>query len=218
MISSERRAMRQKAGMFNATDDVWAIPRGLRDMVDREMDQGEQLVWAGQPNPRRFVLRALPTMLFAIPWTAFAIFWMWGASGFGEPSDMSWPRSMFALFGLPFVLIGLGMLSAPLWAIRKARRTVYAVTDRRAILFLGGWGTTVRSFGPDRMGGLRRRQRADGSGDILFEPSPPFADGAHSRMAEGSFFGIANVKEVESLLRDLADKHALATGPPATPS
>ena len=37
----------------------------------------------------------------------------------------------FPLFGLPFVLIGLGMLTAPHWAKRKALRTAYAVTDRR---------------------------------------------------------------------------------------
>ena len=204
--------------MFNATDDVWAIPRHLRDMVDREMDQGERLVWAGQPNARRFVLRALPIMLFAIPWTAFAIFWMWGASGFGEPSELPRGFSLFPLFGLPFVLIGLAMLSSPLWAIRKARRTVYAVTDRRAILFLGGRGTTIRSFGPDRMGGLRRKQRADGSGDILFEPTLPFHAGAHPRMAGGGFFGIANVKEVESLLRDLGQEHPTVAKPPRTSS
>ena len=47
--------------------------------------------------------------------------------------------------------VTLGMLTAPLWAARKARSTFYAVTDRRAILWDAGWwgAVTVRSFRAD---------------------------------------------------------------------
>jgi hypothetical protein len=41
---------------------------------------------------------------------------------------------LFPLFGVPFVLIGLGMLAAPYWMRRKAQNTVYALTDKRALI------------------------------------------------------------------------------------
>ena len=57
---------------------------------------------------------------------------------------------LFPLFGLPFVMVGVGMLSSPFWLRRRAKRTCYALTDRRAILWEAGWfgSVEVRSYGP----------------------------------------------------------------------
>ena len=114
-----------------------------------------------------------------IPWTAFALFWMAGASGllFGGFGGGNGPPGMgafficFPLFGIPFVLIGLGMLTSPFWAVRRAKRTCYALTDRRAILWEAGWfgRIEVRSYGPADLTRLRRVEYADGNGDLVFE-------------------------------------------------
>ena len=74
----------------------------------------------------------------------------------------------FPLFGVPFVTIGLAMLSAPLWAWRSARRTLYTVTDRRLILFesTGGRAISVRSLEPRALRDVRRTERPDGSGSL----------------------------------------------------
>jgi len=74
------------------------------------------------------------------------------------------------LFGLRFVLIGLGMFSSPFWAARAALRTVYVVTDRRALVIRSGLGrgVSVRSFEPEKLGDLRREQLPDGSGNLVF--------------------------------------------------
>ena len=37
------------------------------------------------------------------------------------------PPGFFPLFGIPIVLVGLGLLLSPFWAFHKATRTVYAV-------------------------------------------------------------------------------------------
>ena len=182
--------------------DPVQLPHELRATVERELAAGERIRWCAQPNPRRLTLLTLPLVLFAIPWTAFSVFWMWGASGFGKA-----PKGLgiaFSLFGIPFVLIGLGMLSAPFWARRKARRTAYVITDRRAILFEGGWSLKVESFPHGQVQSIYRRERRDGSGDLVFRRNQwRDIDGGH-RTAETGFVGIPNVREVETLLQSLA--------------
>ncbi len=179
------------------------LPPELHSVVEDELEVGESVHWSAQPRPGRLVLATLPVFLFAIPWTAFAVFWICAASGWRFPT-LKGPAGLFPLFGLPFVLIGCAMLSSPLWALRKARRTLYIITDRRAILFEGGWSTTVRSYGPERLTDITRRQRADGSGDIILETQSWCDRRGRSRSTCVGFMGIENVKDVDTMLRRLA--------------
>jgi hypothetical protein len=185
------------------------LPPELDGLVQAELARGEQLLWVGQPLPRRYVLMSIPIVVFGIPWTAFAVFWMLGASGIlfaGPANNAPVPAGLFAcfpLFGLPFVLIGLGMLSAPYWLLRKARRTCYAVTDRRAIIWEPGVfsSVSVRSYGPAQLGRIRRNQRADGSGDLIFEEYASYDNQGHRTISSRGFVGIERVREIEELLR-----------------
>jgi hypothetical protein len=192
------------------------LPEELDARVRSELDSGEQLLWVGQPRPSRFARSAIPLVLFGIPWTAFALFWMAGASGiwfagFGgqknRPPGVGVFFGCFPLFGLPFVLIGLGMLSSPYWLQRKAKRTCYALTDRRAIVWeAGSFGSLeVRSYGPAELSKIRRTEYADGSGDLVFEDVITIGPGsgrypATTRQRHG-FMGIDQVRQVEELLR-----------------
>jgi hypothetical protein len=181
--------------------DISALPHETRFVVERELASGERILWLAKPNPRRFMLLALPILLFAIPWTAFSIFWMWSASGFGKPG--SGAGIAFTLFGVPFVLIGLGMFSIPFWLAGRARRTAYVVTDRRAILFEGGWSLKVQSFQHATATNLYRRERRDGSGDIIFRRDAWRDSDGDRRANEIGFFAIPNVRDVELLLQKL---------------
>ena len=97
------------------------LPRRMRDAVTREF-QGEAIRWVGRPSARRVFTRSLAIWLFAIPWTAFSIGWEWAALGgwlSGKPSPSSAHTLfgiVFPLFGLPFVLVGLGMMATPFLA------------------------------------------------------------------------------------------------------
>ena len=110
-------------------------------------------------NPDRAIWYSVDRLLRSSGWLARRI----------KIPDFKEEFDLFPLFGIPFVLIGFGMLSSPYWTMRKARRTAYVLTTARAIIFDGGFSTTIRSFGPDRLTDLRRKQRADGSGDVIFE-------------------------------------------------
>jgi hypothetical protein len=145
-------------------------------MVRSELNHGEQSLWLGQPRPSRFARQTIPLVLFGIPFTAFAILWTtmatWGAgNGVANAGAPAFFSVCFPLWGVPFILIGLGMLSSPFWFRRMAKRTCYALTDHRAILYEGGafGGVEVRSYVPASLTRMVRREFADGTGDLAFE-------------------------------------------------
>ncbi len=182
--------------------ELWQLPRRLQALIEAELQEGEKITWIGTPLTRRFAVRAIPIVLFAIPWTAFSVFWIAGAAGFKIP-NFNQPFDLFPLFGVPFLLIGLAMLSAPYWMTRKAKSTAYVLTTARAIVFDGGFSTTIRSFYPDRLTDLRRTQRADGSGDLIFEKTLSYDGEGGRRTTDNGFLAIADVKSVEDLVRHL---------------
>lgn len=196
-----------------------SLPLELEAAVRAELRDDEQLLWVGQPRPSCYARRSIFLVLFGIPWTAFALFWMAGASGMLFAGTRTSPGgagvhggvvalfSCFPLFGLPFVAIGLGMLSSPYWLRRQARRTCYALTDRRAILRQAGVFGSVdtRSYEPAALGRIHRREYAGGCGDLVFEEVVSFgrdSDGDRTtNTTRYGFLAIEEVREVENLLR-----------------
>ena len=177
--------------------DAPTLPADVRALVRRELADGERLVWIGQPIVRALTPATLVPLLFSIPWTAFALFWMWGAS------QASW---LFALFGLPFVAVGVGMLTAPVWVARAARRTAYVITDRRAIVVRPSAPSqlSVRSFTPAELGSLERRERPDGSGDVVFTRDLASGSDDGKRTPEAGFLSVPDAHGVQRMLRALA--------------
>lgn len=185
------------------------ISRHLQEMVERELEPGESVAWIDMPIPRLFAPASIGTFLFAIPWTAFAIFWMYGASGFKIP-DFKKDPDFFALFGIPFVLIGLGMLSSPLWAYRKALKTVYVITNKRAIIIEGGLSKTIRTYSPEKLHDVHRKEYQDGSGDLVITYDAWRDSDGDRHTKELGFLRIRNPKEVERMLKSLAEQGATA--------
>jgi hypothetical protein len=186
------------------------IPRELDDKVKRELESGERILWMEQPIPRYFTAMSTGAFFFAIPWTAFAVFWMCGASGFKLPDFSKGGFSFFPLFGLPFLLIGFGMLSSPLWSYRKAFKTVYVITDRRAITFDAGWTTTIRSYPPDKLQNIHRKEKRDGTGDVVLGQRVWSGSEGGQQSQDLGFLNVRDPKTVEQMLRKLAE-HASAT-------
>ncbi|MBV9852524.1 MAG: hypothetical protein JO250_22900 [Armatimonadetes bacterium] len=181
------------------------LPPDLERQLQNELDAGEAVLWSGQPLPGRYARQGIAPMLFGIPFTAFAVFWMYGASGFGHPINGPGPVAFFWLFGLPFLLIGLGMLLSPLWLWRKAGRTAYAVTDRRVLILGGGsfGSTNIRNVPPPALTDRTRTQFADGSGNLLFPRLTTVrydSEGDRTTNTVG-LYGIPDVKGVDDLIR-----------------
>ena len=179
-----------------------------QQLAQAQLDAGERLLWHGRPDPKRQMLGGLAVMLFGIPWTAFALFWTGAASGliWGEGS-LGW-HSLFGLFGVPFVLVGFGMLAAPYWAYRRAQRTVYAISSRRALIISGTFARKIQSFAAPDIGIIERTDRRNGKGDVMFATTT-----VNRNIQRIGFTGITEARHVERLLLDTfkhdeADKSA----------
>lgn len=211
--------------------DSFSLPQTLQDLLRDEIAPEERVRWVTRPQAGSgFCWMMLPPVLFAVPWTLFSLFWMFGAAGGFDGGPIAQERLLFAAFGIPFVLVGLALLSTPLWIRRQLRKaadnTLYVITDRRAIVFNGGYfgggglalmsgfmlrmmrpGLIVQSFPPDQLRTIERVQRHDGSGDLMFGGAAmPLQWDRNPLPLRVGFYSIPDVREVERLLKELAAK------------
>lgn len=183
---------------MTATTEGAAAPDPLAT-ARAEMAPGETLIWADRPLPR--VSLVWPMVLFGMLVFGFALFWTaqaWQAGG------------AIAIFGLPFLGIGAVLLAAPWWRPKRARHTVYAISDQRLLIMRGWPARVVQSFAPQDIGRLQRHEREDGSGDLIFleEDVPQVLGGRHHarrrwRRRRIGFSRIAEVRGVEAAVRAL---------------
>lgn len=183
-------------------------PFRLEQSAQKVLDPGETLVWCGSPDPQRTAIAALPMAVFGIPFGGFAAFWMITASRITS----SGPRVVagfqwLPLFGVPFLLIGLAMLCAPVWTFLGARGTIYGITNRR-VFIAGGNGKAVRSFARNDIGDLEHTERSDGSGDLYFGLRRVHARGNVEVKTRIGFIGIRDVRHVEATLREQLESEA----------
>jgi hypothetical protein len=166
-------------------------------LIEPYLEVDERLLWVGRPDPKRMALLDLGSFGFGIMWTAFIVHFGWNWLHF--PSSRSsrfsytWDLPML-IFMVPFVGIGLSLLFSPLGAYLKARETIYAVTHRRVLIILRGAKGKVESYSKKDIGIIACATHPDGSGNLYF-------DGRSG--GEGRFVGIAQVRLVETLLRDV---------------
>lgn len=190
----------------------------IATQIAAELRPDERLIWAGQPtmkNARRSAWRAV---IFGIPFLAFSLFWMtmvlspvWSAPAGQAPGALGIFLLIFSCFGVPFVVAGIGLVTAPYWAIRRARKTWYALTNQRAIINLVKWNgaTDVFSYHGDALNKMSRRVFSDGSGDLVFEElavnakQPLFGGTSRKRcqIERRGFLGIRDAVAVEQLMR-----------------
>lgn len=176
-------------------------------MLAGELQRGERLIWQGKAlgrlSPASFGI-----WLFAIPWTAFALFWTGMAglftvlSGDGAGNGFDW---VFPLFGLPFVLVGFGMLAAPFLGLRKARKTMFAITDQRVIRIHAGRQLSVQSLPLAEIGAIERTEARDGSGLLKIA----LAQSARGSSGAGTSFTLGVVEQValaEARIRELMQR------------
>ncbi len=177
--------------------------------IARELDAGERVVWAGQPDPARMQKRAFryfPAMLFML---AFSLFWMGIATtpvrqslAAGKTPDLF--SICFPAFGLLFVGVAVAGVLSPFTERAKATRTFYALTDRRALVVVTGSATKVQSILPSEFS-LERTESANGRGDLVLRSAVKDNDG-DTKTVEVGFYGIENPREVERLAREMAAK------------
>ncbi len=99
------------------------IPPGWEGLLD----QGEVILWQGQPSGRvRFGFAEIGAAIFGLFFAGFALFWMIMASMAG---------GFFWMFGLIHFSVGIGIIFAgPLGGAWVRRHSYYTLTNQRAFI------------------------------------------------------------------------------------
>ena len=178
--------------------------------LDNLLNQGEVILWRGKPVKKAFILSGLTSIPFGLIFLAFSIFWMWGAASAGAPG-------FFTLFGLLFVLVGLGLTFGPtLWQFMRSQNTEYMITNKRIITQTGAIGLDTRFVDFEKIQevyvkiGLADRIFGTGS---LYAMTAGFSGFASTGYRYGSFYGsrpsleaLKEPYEVQKLLQGAIEK------------
>ncbi|EGF93013.1 hypothetical protein ABI_14520 [Asticcacaulis biprosthecium C19] len=177
--------------------------------VAREVLSNERLLWQGRPGQGiRFSPADVMMIPFSLLWGGFAFFWE-----FGVLTDLCFditnpfaalPVSFFALWGIPFCLVGLYMIIGRFFYDAFVRAgTFYGVTDQRALVVRGGSVTALNLASLDQ---VNIRESRSGKGTLTFGPDNAFMPTGMGR-GRGqapvvAFVGIAEVRRVYRLIEE----------------
>ena len=192
--------------------------------VRNELREGEELWYAGMPSPSRMGRKMWPIALFGLFFGGFAAFWMTMAAAgawFGgmQSSDDAGSKvaagvfMLFPLFGLPFLLVGLAMISSPFWVGRKARRTACCVTNQRAMQVACGRSFKVQSWNAQDLDGISKELHPDGTGSLIFASSLVRGAKGRTRSVAHGFYGVPDPRGCEEALLALKATSRSASDP-----
>lgn len=153
--------------MLNLTHkDSNAMKENLQAKFRQDLSEDESLLWTGQPRPGLFFqAQDLFLFPFGIFWLAFSIFWTFMAAQ---------ASVIFALFGIPFVLVGLMLVFGRFFVDALSRnKTIYGITDQRIIIKSGLFNTSIKSFNIKDIPNIEYTERKDGSGTIIIGQNLP---------------------------------------------
>jgi hypothetical protein len=179
-------------------NDDFAVDQQLQ----AELDRGENVVWQAKAHPRLFSAKGIFPAFFGLIWLGVV-----GTMIFTDHHGRGLrPVSLFPL--IPFSIVGLVFVAAPLLRLFGSRRTFYLITNKRAMIVTLGSTKRVQTYYPEKLQSLERRERSDDRGDIIIERTTgisAYGGYQNSRyLQEVGFMNIPDVKNVEGLLRDLA--------------
>jgi hypothetical protein len=189
-----------------------------RQRVQEELDPEEQLLWMGSPDPGKTAGRPLSTPAVRVGLVALVVelIWLLLTLQFIGPPQPGDPLTLFILIPALLPVIAFAVLAAWMPGGLTGRRlphrpdhTLYLVTNRRAVIIEGGRPVRVRSLTPAQLTNMVRRQRPDGSGDLILTREPGtlsegWAGGSNwaaYAWREVGLFGLADVRGVERVIR-----------------
>jgi hypothetical protein len=183
------------------------LPPEHQSRLDRELDEGEAINWVAQPMYSMLKKQSVANwFIFALIGFLFgALFITLGVVEHLYPDPVQ-DRSVFGPIIFGSIVIVVALLTMPLFLIsakRTACNTIYALTDKRAIIITvhRDGSITERDYRGDELIHLARKEYKDGSGTLTFE-SARGAGHTSQTASRHRFQAIERVIEVERMLRD----------------
>jgi hypothetical protein len=207
-----------------------AIPAELKAKALGTLDANEKVVWVGQPNTKLILIRssgylvggALGALAMLI-WVGYLLIPQQAANAAQKkgatqqaaknaPAPQSVPAGAF-LPPAAFLLLSLGCTAVPFVRRYVSQRTLYALTNRRALVFKQGlFGPTRDSYSPLEVTAMRRADSwvQSGSGDLIFRTvqvlnTTRYRSGRTNQSVTTTHYGflaINHPKDVEKLVRE----------------
>ena len=175
------------------------IPENLRELVSIQLMDDETIQWIDQPIPYYFRPGSAVTFGFGI-FIVVSCFVFLYTIIFAPGPEHAFVRIIAFVIGVLVLLYGLLLISVPLLARRQMERTVYVVTNFRAIIVRRTSATyMMRSCYPKDFLNMFCKQKNNGTGDLYF----PARKLGCIKDPKGGFMNIRNVREVERMLQEL---------------
>ena len=161
--------------------------------ADMHIGSGDRVLWKGKPEKGMTVrpdeLALIPFGLF---FTAFALFWI----------SIAMQAGAFAIFGVPFVLVGLYMLGGRFIVNEYMKKsTAYVITDKAIIRKRG---SRVDVWYSKDLNNMQVYSHKNGTTSFIFSSVP--ANYVCRRGERVTYYGIENVrdaKDVSEAIRQL---------------
>jgi hypothetical protein len=116
----------------------------LRQVFESALRKDEKLLWAGRPKPGSMDTRFLAHTIFTCAWLVMFFFIGGGAfmAGLGAEGPIAIP---FLIMPLVMLAFGLGIFVFTIAGLTAPRRELYAVTNKRIIIYGGRFERTFNS-------------------------------------------------------------------------
>jgi len=178
----------------------------LQTLLQQELKPHERILWRGQPSPRRMASKCVIQCFVGLVFASFGGFAIVTGIINREINEFSLGLLLALVFVSAFIGIGGALMLMPLLAWRKAHKTIYAITSKRALVIHATKGVDVFTYFPSEdVKEVFRKECADGSGDLLFA-----FDYSYDSITHVGFIGIPDVRAVEQILCKMRDENLAA--------
>ena len=171
------------------TGSQLSIGSDMQDYLMTQIEPGEQVLWAGTTDVSARIRRLWPLVIASIFLVFLCSFVSWN-------SPSRWALVLLSL------LVWAGIPAFVYWRQSDhLRRTLYAITNQRALILSLGKPQRTESYPPAKIEFVRPVSRKGGRGDLYFTTLT--GSGLDAQSYDHGFLAIPDVHQVASLMRKL---------------
>lgn len=160
----------------------------FKEKLERELSADESILWMDEPAPifAKKIFFCLMFLLFFILWLAIDSF-------------NAWTASLFAILFVAFIFLGSKV---------RFKKTLYVITNKRAMIIQRAKTYTIRSYPPHLLQFIYLTEKQMGIGDLIFEENISVTPSRSRKVQQFGFLNVRKVKLVEQMLRTLAGQES----------
>lgn len=173
-------------------------------VISDQLQYGEKVLWVGKPMPSRVALHNAP-MLITIAVSMFIIVYAFiSRASRGSDRRVFLDTNAQLILIIAFVLAIAFAILGPTLEARRAKSTVYGITNRRVVIITSAKGSEPEVFSCRGLVHMKRRDLSNGRGDLVFTNVVlREVEGYYNGTIYAGLFGVENVEEVERLIMEV---------------